>query len=105
MESKACEEHADTPERVNAYAIRDLAFQNDHSVPPQTSMWIEISPASYHSHRLLKLARWRESRMALLAIRVPELDRQPRPRQLSVKADRRADPSERRADGADLPTK
>ena len=32
LESEAGERHQATPKRVNAHAISDLTFQNDHSV-------------------------------------------------------------------------
>ncbi len=32
LESEACEQHGATPKRLNAHAISDLTFQNDHSV-------------------------------------------------------------------------
>jgi hypothetical protein len=50
LESEAGERHGATPKRLNAHAIRDLTFQNDHSVfhrKPRCSS--KVASLMYHS--------------------------------------------------------
>jgi len=46
---EACEQHGATPRRLNAHAISDFAFQNDHSVCVRKPRFFEVVSPTYHS--------------------------------------------------------